>query len=116
MQNLQDKILIGEAYYFDAIGKQIVAKEFGQFDAANYHLKAELSTTVSGTYNRLFIVIKTRSQYVTPFAFYHKQLSENSIYTPAYDVRAYLKCPVNEHLTSGFDLKIGITKFSASTN
>lgn len=45
MQNSQDKILIGEAYYFDTIGKQIVAKGFGQFDTANYHLKAELSTT-----------------------------------------------------------------------
>lgn len=100
MQNPQDKILIGEAYYFDAIGKQIVAKGFGQFNTANYHLKAELSTTVSGAYNRLFIVIKTRSHYITPFAFYRKQLSENSIYTPAYDVRAYLKWPVNNGIES----------------
>ena len=45
MQNPQDKILIGEAYYFDVVGKQIVAKGFGQFDTANYHLKTELSTT-----------------------------------------------------------------------
>lgn len=100
MQKPQDKILIGEAYYFDAIGKQIVAKGFGQFDTANYHLKAELSTTISGTYDRLFIVIKTRSHYITPFAFYRKQLSENSIYTPAYDVRAYLKWPVNNGIES----------------
>ena len=100
MQNPQDKILIGEAYYFDVVGKQIVAKGFGQFDPANYHLKTELSTTVSGTYNRLFIVIKTRSHYITPFAFYRKQLRENSIYTPAYDVRAYLKWPVNTGIES----------------
>lgn len=95
MQNPQDKILIGKAYYFDVVGRQIVAKGFGQFDTANYHLKTELSTAVSGTYNRLFIVTKTRSHYITPFAFYRKQLSENSIYTHAYDVRAYLKWPVN---------------------
>lgn len=100
MQNPQDKILIGEAYYFDVVGRQIVAKGFGQFDPANYHLKAELSTTAPGTYNKLFIVIKTRSQYVTPFAFYRKQLSENSVYTPAYEVRAYLKWPVNAGIES----------------
>ena len=100
MQNPQDKILIGEAYYFDVVGRQIVAKGFGQFDTANYHLKAELSTTVSGAYNRLFIVIKTRSHYIAPFAFYRKQLSKNSIYTPAYDVRAYLKWPVNNGIES----------------
>lgn len=100
MQNPQDKILIGEAYYFDVVGKQIVAKGFGQFDPTNYHLKAELSTTAPGTYNKLFIVIKTRSHYITPFAFYRKQLSENSIYTPAYDVRAYLKWPVNTGIES----------------
>lgn len=100
MQNPQDKILIGEAYYFDVVGGQIVAKGFGQFDPANYHLKAELSTTAPGTYNKLFIIIKTRSQYITPFAFYRKQLSENSVYTPAYDVRAYLKWPVNAGIES----------------
>ena len=54
MQNPQDEILIGEAYYFDVVGRQIVAKGFGQFDPANYHLKAELSTTAPGTYNKLF--------------------------------------------------------------
>ena len=72
MQNPQDKILIGESYSFAVVGKQIVAKGFGQFDTANYHLKAELSTIAPGTYNKLFIVIKTRSHYITPFAFYRK--------------------------------------------
>lgn len=100
MQNPQDKILIGEVYYFDVVGKQIVAKGFGQFDPANYHLKAEISTTAPGTYNKLFIVIKTRSHYITPFVFYRKQLSENSVYAPAYGVRAYLKWPVNAEIES----------------
>lgn len=95
MQNSQNTTVIGEAYYFDTTTKCIVAKGFGQFEADRHHLKAELSTTVAGSYDRLFIIIKTRSHYITPFAFYRKHLSENSVYNPTYDVRAYLTWPAN---------------------